>query len=101
VALGLFDYDRRGILDAGHVRFFTRSSFERLVGRVGLSVRRCEAVGPPPEIVRRGSRGGANGNDSGGGLLARLNRLSCQLWPNLFAYQFLFELEHAPRPPTG
>jgi 2-polyprenyl-3-methyl-5-hydroxy-6-metoxy-1,4-benzoquinol methylase len=101
VALGLFDYDRRGILDAGHVRFFTRSSFERLVRRAGLSVRRCEAVGPPPEIVKRGARAGEHGREHGAGLLARLNRLSCQLWPNLFAYQFLFELEHAPRQPTG
>ena len=31
VALGRFDYDRRGILDVGHVRFFTRQSFEHIV----------------------------------------------------------------------
>ena len=29
VALGRFDYDRRGILDRGHLRFFTRRSFAR------------------------------------------------------------------------
>ena len=29
-ALGLFDYDQRGILDTTHVRFFTRRSFVRM-----------------------------------------------------------------------
>ena len=35
VALGLFDYDARGILDRDHVRFFTRRSFARLVRDAG------------------------------------------------------------------
>ena len=41
VAVGRFDYDQRGILDAGHVRFFTRGDFERLAAvgfRCGGSV---------------------------------------------------------------
>ena len=38
VALGRFDYDRRGPLDEGHVRFFTRRSFERLVAECGLKI---------------------------------------------------------------
>jgi glycosyltransferase involved in cell wall biosynthesis len=100
VALGLFDYDRRGILDAGHVRFFTRASFERTVRRAGLSVRRCEAVGPPSEVVKRGG-----GSDAPLGRISRLfercSRLACQVWPTLFAYQFVFELEHRPDRPTA
>jgi glycosyltransferase involved in cell wall biosynthesis len=40
VALGRFDYDRRGILDRDHVRFFTRKSLERTIDNAGYSVRR-------------------------------------------------------------
>ena len=35
---GRFDYDRRGILDRTHLRFFTRRSFERLVAEHGWTV---------------------------------------------------------------
>ena len=45
VALGRFDYDRRGILDRGHVRFFTRRSVERMLRRHGLVIRERRAVG--------------------------------------------------------
>ena len=37
-ALGLFDYDRRGLLDRGHVRFFTRRSFRRLARQTGWEI---------------------------------------------------------------
>ena len=57
---GRFDYDRRGILDRGHLRFFTRRSFERLAKTAGLRVTRCQAVGLPVEILNRG------GGDIGG-----------------------------------
>src|SRR4029077_17662457 len=49
VALGRFDYDRRGILDAAHVLFFPRRSFERLAANSGFSVRRRESIGLPIE----------------------------------------------------
>jgi glycosyltransferase involved in cell wall biosynthesis len=92
IAAGRFDYDRRGILDRGHVRFFTRRSFERMAARVGLGVRRRAGVGLPQEIVRRG---GVEGTKPG--LVARaaerLNTTSVAVWPSLFAYQFLVELE--------
>ena len=51
VALGPFDYDRRGILDRGHMRFFTRRSFERLAAEQDFAVLRREAVGMPLEVV--------------------------------------------------
>jgi 2-polyprenyl-3-methyl-5-hydroxy-6-metoxy-1,4-benzoquinol methylase len=98
VALGRFDYDRRGILDRGHVRFFTRRSFERLVDRVGLRVRRREAVGLPVDVASRGSGDGGIGSVEGGrpgavSAVQRLDHVAVSVWPTLFAYQFLYALE--------
>jgi glycosyltransferase involved in cell wall biosynthesis len=92
VALGRFDYDVRGILDRGHLRFFTRRSFERLLRETGWHPRRREAVGLPLGVADRGS-----GTSGGGGRLRRLvgglDRGAATLRPQLFAYQFLYELE--------
>jgi SAM-dependent methyltransferase len=91
VVLGKFDYDRRGILDRDHVRFFTRDSFERLVSGSGWRVRRREAVGPPLELVDRD--GGSGGVTS---TIQKIDNVGVALRPTLFAYQFLYELEPAP-----
>jgi glycosyltransferase involved in cell wall biosynthesis len=94
VAAGRFDYDRRGILDAGHLRFFTGASFERLARRHGYAVARRTSVGVPFEVARRGGR------LAGRGLARRLSALDralVALWPNLFAYQHLFVLVPAER----
>ncbi|MCZ7531363.1 MAG: bifunctional glycosyltransferase/class I SAM-dependent methyltransferase [Acidimicrobiia bacterium] len=106
VALGRFDYDRRGILDRGHVRFFTRRSFERIASGAGFDVRRREAVGLPLEVVDRGAgEAGVNeqgGDDHrgasarGGGALGKIDRFGVSVWPNLFAYQYLYELGVLP-----
>jgi glycosyltransferase involved in cell wall biosynthesis len=93
--LGRFDYDRRGILDATHVRFFTRASFERLAGRAGMSVRRSEPIGLPQEIVLRGGRADAAPGRAWM-TLERANTFAGKVWPTLFAYQFLFELARGP-----
>ncbi len=89
VLFGRFDYDRRGILDAGHIRFFTRATFERLVQRTEMRVRRRSTSGLPVEVAGRG--GGAPASLEH--LVSRIDRLGVVLWPTLFGYQFLFELE--------
>ncbi len=95
VVSGRFDYDRRGILDRDHIRFFTRKSFERLARSAGLSVRRREAIGLPIEVVDRG--GESTSAHSGLGRSAkRLDRAGITLCPTLFAYQYLFEFEPVP-----
>jgi SAM-dependent methyltransferase len=97
VALGRFDYDRRGILDRGHVRFFTRKSFERMVERAGYSVRRREFLTLPLEIVDRGGRDDVAGaGDTMRRAIKRVDRIGNALRPTLFAYQFLYELEPSP-----
>jgi glycosyltransferase involved in cell wall biosynthesis len=95
VALGRFDYDRRGILDRDHIRFFTRRSFENLTSSVGLSTRRLEAVGLPLEVADRGGTTDVTGG-SLGRVVSRIDRVGVTLAPTLFAYQFLYELEPAP-----
>ena len=90
-ASGRFDDDRRGILDRGHLRFFTRRSFARLVAEAGYRVVRVEATGLPLEVVERGA------DDPAPGPVRRvarvLDRLSLAALPNLFAYQWVFELQ--------
>ncbi len=53
VALGQFDYDQRGILDATHVRFFTRRSFLRMARAAGPG---ADRPGAHRAAVRRARR---------------------------------------------
>ena len=50
-ALGIFDYDQRGILDKTHVRFFTRRSLLRMIKKNGFTVKRMEMTGLPVDVV--------------------------------------------------
>jgi SAM-dependent methyltransferase len=97
VALGRFDYDRRGILDRGHMRFFTRRSFERLVTEQGLTVRRSAPVGMPLEVVDRG-RGAQGAPQPAVDALQRIDSMTLAVRPTLFAYQFVYELCPATGP---
>ena len=98
VAAGLFDYDRRGILDATHFRFFTRRSFDRLVERSGFTVNRCEPFGLPLEVFGRSGQPLTGGDETPRSrrplatALDRVNTLSVAIRPTLFAYQYLYEL---------
>jgi SAM-dependent methyltransferase len=69
-ASGRFDYDRRGLLDVDHLRFFTRRSLRRMAARAGYDVL-DEQVSTLPWRGRRA--------------LARVA-------PNLFAYQLVIRL---------
>jgi glycosyltransferase involved in cell wall biosynthesis len=89
VALGRFDYDRRGILDVGHVRFFTRKSFERIVKGAGLAARRTESIGLPLEALNRGGQDSNNRATP----IGKVERLAVDVWPTMFGFQFLYELE--------
>ena len=89
-ALGLFDYDQRGPLDIGHVRFFTRRSFERLLRRHGWRVRERLAVGSPIDVL---DRGGATPLARAVRGASWFDRLATRLWPTMFGYQFLYRLD--------
>jgi glycosyltransferase involved in cell wall biosynthesis len=94
-AAGRFDYDRRGILDRGHLRFFNRRSFTRLANESGYRVVRRRATGLPLDVVDRGA-GEPESTEADGRTTRRVvrtfDRLSLGLAPNLFAYQWIFEL---------
>ena len=93
VAVGRFDYDRRGILDAGHLRFFTKRSLVRLANRAGFDVRRCVPIGLPTEIIGRTS-----GPASLQRIASMVDRVGIALWPGMFAFQYLFELQPKTSP---
>jgi len=90
-ALGLFDYDQRGVLDRGHLRFFTRRSFTRQLRNAGFSITRCESTGLPLEVLTR-RRGRVVRS------LQRLDRLAASARPTLYGYQFVCRCELAPTP---
>ena len=91
VAVGRFDYDQRGPLDQGHVRFFTRRSFERLVTANGLRVVARDTVGSPVDVLARGREDTTVGAVAQG--VAATDRAATRVWPTLFGYQFLYVLE--------
>ncbi len=81
--LGMFDYDQRGILDSTHLRFFTRRSLVKLIARQGFAIRRIEPIGLPLDAL---------GVESTRARTVRLtDRLLSNLWPTMFAYQFIVE----------
>jgi hypothetical protein len=90
VVTGRFDYDQRGLLDRGHVRFFTRRSFEHLVAECGLRIVRRSVVGTPIEDVL--DRGGSTPLDGAVRAAAAVDRTAARVWPTMFGYQFLYEL---------
>ena len=114
VALGLFGYDRRGILDNTHLRFFTRSVLRRMVRECGFDVVAEEATGLPLGAVGAlegipadpapsDSMAGSGADGRGGSRRATLvrgpvaairavDRQLVRLRPTLFGYQHVMQL---------
>jgi SAM-dependent methyltransferase len=85
---GNFDPAPRGILDATHMHFYTRRSFERLLDRNRCRVLRLEATAAPLELLVPASLQGR--------VFRRIDdasALAARLWPGLLAYQFVSEIE--------
>jgi glycosyltransferase involved in cell wall biosynthesis len=86
VLFGKFDYTNKGILDRGHLRFFTRRSAEALFAEAGLRIVAHVTTPVPWENVIPPVLGGVRKG------LERLDHRLGQLTPNLFAYQHVFDL---------
>ena len=93
LAVGRFDYTNKGLLDRGHLRFFTHASALRLFQDAGLEVvtRRTTPV-PWENVLPRAL--GASIRDKA----ERTDYFLARLRPNLFAYQNVFELRVAAAP---
>jgi SAM-dependent methyltransferase len=98
VAVGRFDYDRQGILDRTHLRFFTRASFERLARRCGFTVKRRDYTGLPLDVLDRG--GEVSGSRAARSARA-VDKAGVAVWPTLFGYQLLYELMPEAAPNDG
>jgi 2-polyprenyl-3-methyl-5-hydroxy-6-metoxy-1,4-benzoquinol methylase len=82
---GMFGYDRRGILDDTHLRFFSRRTLRRLVRRAGFDVLEEHATGLPLGVV----------TEADGWKLksARaVDRGLVKMRPTFFGYQFIMRL---------
>jgi len=84
VTFGLFGYDRRGVLDNTHLRFFTRATLRRAVRRAGFDVLEEAATGLPLGTI--GASGGI------GALLRRIDDGLVRVRPTLFGYQNVLRL---------
>lgn len=85
VAAGAFDYDRRGILDETHLRFFSRKGLRRTISASGLDILQLEYTGLPFEVLTR--------DDSWKSRSARrVDRKLVELRPTVFGYQFVARL---------
>ena len=85
---GLFDYDQLGILDEGHLRFFTRRSISKLVADTNFEIRSITTIGLP--LSKFKLTGIAYKMAHG------IDRLLTKVWSRLFGYQFLLELTPEP-----
>jgi glycosyltransferase involved in cell wall biosynthesis len=88
-ALGLFDYDQRGILDGGHVRFFSRRGLMRRLRAARFEVVRQETTGLPLEVLTSSSSRIVRA-------LHAADRLAVSVYPTFFGYQFVCLCEVAP-----
>jgi len=85
VMFGMFGYDRRGILDQTHLRFFTRATLRRLVRRAGFDILQERTTGVPLGVVSS-----ADGRRLR--LMRRLDSRLVRFRPTLFGYQFILRL---------
>jgi glycosyltransferase involved in cell wall biosynthesis len=82
---GLFGYDRRGILDDTHLRFFTRRTLRRMVRGYGFDILEERATGLP-----LGTISAADGLRLR--LMRRIDRAFVRMRPTLFGYQFVLRM---------
>ncbi len=90
-ALGLFDYDQRGVLDQGHVRFFTRRGILRRLRNAGFRIVQQEATGLPLEVLTTSERWPYR-------VIQSVDRMAVAARPTLFGYQLVFQCESPAQP---
>ncbi len=82
VATGTFGYDRRGILDETHLRFFTAKTLRTLFSSHGLDIAELRHTGLPFDVLSRGDTRSAR-------FARRIDNALVRARPTMFAYQFV------------
>lgn len=90
LALGQFNYGKRGILDITHTRLFTFGSLRRLFEEGGFEVLSVRGLPAPVPLVLRGRFAKA---------LLRLNQWLIRVSGSVFAYQIMMVLRPLPTVP--
>lgn len=96
--VGRFEYADRGILDRGHLRFFTLRSLVRTLNDCGFSPSRILATPAPIQLVWPFTRGRAFD------VLHWIHFLVANRWKTLFGYQFVMIARaraSSEKPPAG
>jgi 2-polyprenyl-3-methyl-5-hydroxy-6-metoxy-1,4-benzoquinol methylase len=86
--IGRFNYGPRGILDRTHVKLYTRSTFRQLLEKCGYKVLRFHYTNLPFELVFE-----STAKSRVLRAVDHLYHLLTRIWPTLFAYQFVAEVE--------
>jgi 2-polyprenyl-3-methyl-5-hydroxy-6-metoxy-1,4-benzoquinol methylase len=82
---GVWGYDRRGILDDTHLRFFSRRTLRRLVSRAGFDILEEKTTGLPLGVVTEGDGWKIK-------TVRGIDRGLVRLRPTFFGYQFVMRL---------
>lgn len=75
---GRFEYEDAGLLDKGHIRFFTYDSALKMFGRAGYNIKKYDIVISLPKGLNKLAS------------FLRFNALLELLSPGFFGYQFIF-----------
>ncbi|MCO5324378.1 MAG: bifunctional glycosyltransferase/class I SAM-dependent methyltransferase [Marmoricola sp.] len=84
VVTGSFDYDRRGILDDTHLRFFTKRGLTRILDKVPLVVEEIRYSATPFPMVESQSRTLR--------AISAIDQALVKARPSLFGYQFIITM---------
>lgn len=90
LALGQFNYSRKGILGLGHRRLFTFRSLRALLEQAGYEILEVHGAPAPYPL--------AIGDNARSRLLLTLNRSLIKLWKGLFSYQICLRARALPHP---
>src|SRR5262249_64841 len=82
VVTGTFGYDRRGILDETHLRFFTAKTLRTLFSSHGLDIAELRHTGLPLDVLSRGDTRSSR-------VARRVDHALVRARPTIFAYQFV------------
>ena len=86
VVTGTFGYDRRGILDNTHLRFFTRATLRRAVRSAGFDILEESATGLPLGAID------AEGSSRLLDVVRRVDARLTRVRPTVFGYQYVLRL---------